>query len=109
MFQRILDNLNRPNPLSMDELEFPIEIESCPKDDDPNWFHSPIGEIDNLSQELPFAIPEIQEDEVGNCMIRLGIVVTLLSRQFRNKDNNCRNKMMETIKILEIILPEKHN
>ena len=43
---------------------------------------------------------------------RLGIVVTLLSRQFRNKDNNCRNKMMETIKtikILEIILPEKHN
>ena len=69
LFQRILDNLNRPNPLSMDELEFPIEIESCPKDDDPNWFHSPIGEIDNLSQELPFAIPEIQEDEVGNCMI----------------------------------------
>ena len=43
---------------------------------------------------------------------RLGIVVTLLSRQFRNKDNNCHNKMMETIKaikILEIILPEKHN
>ena len=28
LFQRILDNLNRPNPLSMDELEFPIEIET---------------------------------------------------------------------------------
>ena len=44
--------------------------------------------------------------------IRLGIVVTLLSRQFQNKDNNCHNKMMETIKtikIFEIILPEKHN
>ena len=44
--------------------------------------------------------------------LRLGIVMTLLSRQFGNEDNNCRNKMMETIKtikILEIIDSEKYN
>ena len=44
--------------------------------------------------------------------LRLGIVMTLSSRQFGNEDNNCRKKMMETIKtikILGIILPEKHN
>ena len=44
--------------------------------------------------------------------LRLGIVVTLSSRQFGNEDNNCCNKMMETIKtikILEIIDSEKYN
>ena len=43
---------------------------------------------------------------------RLGIVATLSLRQFWNEDNNCRNKMMETIKtikILGIMLLEKHN
>ena len=42
----------------------------------------------------------------------LGIVVALSSRQFGNEDNNCCNKMMETIKtikILEIMDSEKHN
>ena len=34
---------------------------------------------------------------------RLGIVVTLSSRQFWNEDNNCCNKMMETIKTIKII------
>ena len=44
--------------------------------------------------------------------LRLGIVVTLSSRQFGNEDNNCRNKLSEivkTIKILEIIDSEKYN
>ena len=51
---------------------------------------------------------------IKHCIIilRLGIVVTLSSRQFGNEDNDCRNKMMETIKtikILEIMDSEKHN
>ena len=34
---------------------------------------------------------------------RLGIVATLSSRQFWNEDNDCRNKMMGTIKTIETI------
>ena len=41
--------------------------------------------------------------------LRLGIVMTLSARQFGNEDNNCHNKMMETIKIIEIIDSEKYN
>ena len=53
----------------MEELEFPSPIDSCPKEDNPDWLHSSIGEIENLYPELPFALPEIQEDEFGECMI----------------------------------------
>ena len=74
-------------------------------------FH-PFGLITKLK---PFITSSLQKDffySTLDIINRLGIVVTLLSRQFWNKDNNCHKKRMETIKIIkifEIILPEKHN
>ena len=66
---RILENINRPNPLAMEEHEFPTPIDTCPKEDNPDWLHSPIGEIENLYPELPFPLPEINEGDVPRFMI----------------------------------------
>ena len=71
IFESIQRQLNLPAPLIMDEVEFPVPLELCPAQHDPDWLTCSIKDLDEIIlQHFPnfSPFPEITEDKVDDLL-----------------------------------------
>lgn len=63
IFNNVCQNINLVNTLSC--VEFPIELEHRPHENDTDWTRTTVKNLDDALKEMPFGLAEITEDDLA--------------------------------------------
>ena len=72
IYDLILRLINLPNPFHMESIDFPIDVENCPRSNCPNWLHIPIAEIDTISEHINITLPQLSSDQIEELYLLTG-------------------------------------
>ena len=78
IYNLVHKNLNLPNPFFIESIEFPINVENCPRVNDPSWLHIPANQIDTISEHIQIVLPELTVDQLTDLYSLTGQISPVL-------------------------------